>query len=171
MNGPQAIRTAARIGGFCARHLAALLVTVVVPCVLWTLAYIALLLWAIFTDSGIGGPFAYPAGLLFCFIAASAASVVLLFPSVALAEWLARRQGFPILAQIPISIAILSLLCLIIVSVIVMVGAPPSFRAASVCFGILLVAHLPPLGLYWWVAQGAPLLLSLCRRLRGIFRP
>lgn len=166
MNNSQAIRTAGRIGGFCLRHLMALLITVVVPCVLWTLAYGALLLWAMFTDGGIGGPLAYPAGLLFCFIAAIAASLVLLFPSTAIAEWLTRRQKLPILAQIPISIAILALLCLIIASVTAAGGALPSFRDASVGFGVLFIAHLLPLGLYWWISQSGPLLLSFCPRLR-----
>ncbi len=167
----QAIRTAGRIGGFCARHLTALLITVTVPCVIWTLAYVALFLWAMFTDGGIGGPLAYPAGLLFCFFAATAASLVLLFPSTALAEWLAWRQKLPIFAQLPISIAILALLCLIIPSVTVAAGALPSFRDAAFRFGVLFIAHLLPLGLYWCTAQSGPLLLSLCRRPRAVYRP
>lgn len=164
MNRSQAIQTAVGITGFCARHILALVVTVAVPCVLWTVTYFALLLWAVFTGGGIGGPLAYPAGLLFFFIAAIVASLLLLFPATALAEWFTKRRGLPILVQIPISVGILALLCMLLVAVAASVGAPPSFQGVSVGFGVLFIAHLLPLGLYWWTAQSGPLLLSLFQK-------
>jgi hypothetical protein len=166
MNRSQAIRTAVGISGFCARHFLALVITVAVPCVLWTIAYFALLLWAMITGGGIGGPLAYPAGLLFFFVAATVASLVLLLPSTALAEWFARRNGLPIIAQIPISVGILALLCFLLVAVAASVDAAPSTKSVSVGFGVLFIVHLLPLGLYWWTAQSGPLLLSLFRRWR-----
>jgi hypothetical protein len=170
MNGRQAIQTARRLGGFGVRHVLALFVTVAVLCMLWTVAYFALLLWAVFTNGGIGGPLAYPAGLMFFFVAGSVASLVLLFPSTACAEWFARRRSFPILAQLPISIVVLALLCLVLAGIGAAFGAQPSFRGVTVGFGVLFVAHLLPLGLYWWAAQSGPLLVSLFQRLAGIFR-
>lgn len=170
MNGSQTIQTAGRIGSFCARHFIALAVTVAAACVVWTVTYFALLLWAMFTDSGIGGPLAYPAGLLFFFVATTAVSLILLFPSTALAEWFARRRGFPILAQIPVSVVVIALLCLATVGVASAVGSQPTFHGVSVGFGVLFLASLVPLGLYWWAAQSVPLLLSLVHRLRGIPR-
>jgi hypothetical protein len=167
MNRSQTIQTAVGISGFCARHLLALAVTIAVPCVLWTIAYFALLLWAMVTNGGIGGPLAYPAGLLFFFVAATVASLVLLLPSTALAEWIARRRRLPILAQIPISVGILALLCFVLVCIAASVDAAPSFQGVSVGFGVLFIAHLLPLGLYWWMAQSGPLLFSLFKRLRG----
>ena len=129
--------------------------------------YLALLLWAVFTGDGIGGPLAYPAGLLFVIVAAIVACLVLLLPSTALAEWFAKRSGLPILAQIPISVAILALLCFVFIAVAASTGVPASFQGISVGFGVLFIAHLLPLGLYWWTAQSGPLLLSLFKRLRG----
>jgi hypothetical protein len=170
MNRSQAIQTAVGIGGFCARHLLALVVTVVVPCVLWTVAYFALLLWAAFTGGGIGGPLAYLGGLLFFFVAASVACLALLFPSTALVEWIARHRGWPIFAQIPISVAMLGLLGFVWVAVAAAAGVVPSFQGVSVGFGVLFVAHLVPLGIYWWTAQSGPLLLSLLKRIRGARR-
>ena len=167
MNKSQAIQTAVGISGFCARHLLALVVTIAVPCVLWTITYLALLLWAGFTGGGIGGPLAYPVGLMFVFVAAAVASLVLLLPSTALAEWFAKRCGFPILAQIPISVAILAALYFVLVAVAAAAGAPGSFQGVSVGFALLFAAHLLPLGLYWWTAQSGPLLVSLFKRLRG----
>ena len=164
MKRNQAIQTAVGISSFCARHLLALCVTIVVPCVLWTITYIALLLWAAFTDSGVGGPLAYPAGLLFLFVAVTVASLVLLLPSTALAEWIANRRGLPILAQIPISVAVLALLCLVMVTVAEAADTSSSFRGLPLGFGVLFFAHLIPLGLYWWTAQSGPLLFSLLKR-------
>lgn len=161
----QTLQTAARIGSFCARHCLALTVTVAAACVVWTVTYFALLLWAVCTDSDIGGPLAYPAGLLFSFVASTAASLILLFPSTAFAEWFARRRGFPILVQIPVSVVALALLCIIAIGIIFTVGSQPSLHGVAFSFGILFLSLLVPLGLYWWAAQSIPLLLSLMRRL------
>jgi hypothetical protein len=168
MNGSEVIQRAGRIGSFCARHLLALAVTVAAACVVWTIIYFALLLWAVFTDSGLGGPLAYPAGLLFFFVATTVVSLVLLLPSTAIAEWFARRRGLPILAQIPVSIVALALLCLVAGGIASAVGSQPTFHGVSVGFGVLFLALLMPLGLYWWAAQSIPLLLSLIHRLRDI---
>jgi hypothetical protein len=170
MNESRVIKTAGRIGSVCVRHCLALAITVLSACALWTVTYLALLLWAIFTDSGIGGPLAYPAGLLFFLLASTAAGLALFLPSTALAEWFARRQGFPILAQIPLSVAALAVLCLAVVGITSAVRAQPTLYGVSVGFSVLFFALLVPLGLYWWAAQSGPLLLSLFRRLRDIFR-
>ena len=170
INRSQAIQAAVGISGFCARHILALIVTVAVPCLLWTITYVALLLWAVFTGGGIGGPLAYPAGLLFFLVAATVASLVLLLPSTALAEWFARRRGLPILVQIPISVGVLAVLCFVLVAVAASAGAASSFQGVVVGFGMLFIAHLLPLGLYWWTAQSGPLLLSLFKRFRGTLR-
>jgi hypothetical protein len=170
MSGNQTILTAGRIGSFCARHLLAVMVMVVAACVAWTITYFALLLWALLTDGGIGGPLAYPAGLLFVFVATTAVSIGLLLPSTALAEWFSQRRGFPILAQIPLSVVALALLCLVVVGLASASGSQPTLRGISVGFGVLFVALLVPLGLYWWTAQSLSLLLSLIHRLRGMLR-
>ena len=152
MNGRHTIQITGRVGFFCARHFLALLLTVLAGCLLWTVVYFALLLWAAFAGGGLGGPLAYPAGLLFFLVAGSAASLVLLLPATALAEWFARWHGFPVLAQIPLSVAFLALLCFAAVGL-----------RSSLSFGVLFLSLLLPLGLYWWVAQSAPLALSLLR--------
>ncbi len=167
MNGSQAIQSAVRIGSFCARHFLALTVTVAAACVVWTVTYFALLVWAMFTGGGIGGPLAYPAGLLFFIAATTAACLVLLFPSTALAEWFSRRRGFPILVQIPVSVVVLALLCLIAVSIASAVGSQPTLYGVSVGFGVLFLGMLTPLGLYWWAVQSVPLFVSLVHHLRG----
>ena len=164
----QTMQTAARIGGFCARHVLALGVTVAAACVVWTVTYFALLLWAVVTGGGLGGPLAYPSGLLFFFVATTAAGLVLLFPSTVLAEWLARRRGFPVLAQIPASVAVLALLCAIGGSLVAAWRSQPPLHGVTAGGGVLFLALLVPLGLYWWAAQSGPLLLSLFRWVRSL---
>ena len=105
MNGSLSIQGAAQVGGFFGRHSVALLVTVAVACVLWTVTYFALLLWAAFTGGGLGSPASYPLGLLFVILAGTLASVTLFLPATALAEWFAHRRRLPILAP---SFALLS---------------------------------------------------------------
>ena len=156
MNSYHAIQIAGRIGFFCVRHFFASLLTVLTGCLLWTIVYFAILLWAALAGSGLGGPLAYPAGLLFFLGAGAAASSMLFFPATALAEWLARRVGLPVFAQMPLSVAFLALFCLAWVGF-----------CSSLSFGVLFLSLLFPLGFYWWAAQGASLVLSLLR----VFRP
>lgn len=112
---------------------------------------------------GIGGPLAYPAGILVVIVAATVSSLVLLLPSTALAEWFAKRRRLPVIAQIPISVAVLAVLCFVLIAVAISVDADPSFGGGAVGFGGLFIGHLLPLGLYWWTAQSGPLLFSLWR--------
>ena len=161
MNTRQTLHNAGRLGGFLARHFMALLVTVALALVLWTVTYFALLLWAGFAGGGIGSPASYPFGLLFGVVAGTLVSTTLFLPSTAFAEWIACRCGLPILAQIPITVAFFALLCLIIAAVASIIGSALSLQSISISFSVLLLVHLIPLGLYWWVAQSVPLLVSL----------
>lgn len=171
MRAHQHIRTAGRLGVFCARHCLAVAVTVAAACVVWSVAYIALLLWALLTDSGVGGPLAYPAGLLFVFLATTTASCILFFPCTALAEWFVRRRGLPMIVQIPFSVVLLALCCLIAAGIASTIGSHPAFGGSLIVFGMLFLSLLVPFGLYWWVAQSLPLFLSLIQRLRAVLRP
>jgi len=170
MNGNQSIRTAGRIGAFFARHSLAVLVTVFVPCLLWTIAYFALLIWALFSSGGMGSPVVYPIGLLLILVGGTGVAIALFLPATALAEWIGRRHGLPVLAQIPISVAILALLCVAIAAIATATGTEPTFQGFSMGIGFLFLAHLLPLGIYWWVAQSGPLLLSLLQSLRSKLR-
>lgn len=166
MHRGHAIRTTTRIGGFCARHLLATLVMVSTLCVLWTVTYFALLIWAAVSGGGLGSLASYPLGLLLALVGGTVVSLTLFLPATALAEWIAKRRGLPILAQIPISIAILAALCLLVVGIVIAAGMQATFRGIASGFTLLFLAHLPPLGLYWWVAQSGPLLVSFYKRLR-----
>jgi hypothetical protein len=93
-----------------------------------------------------------------------------LFPSTALSEWFARRRGFSILTQIPVSVATLAVLCLVTVIIASAIGSQPKLQGISIGFGFLFLTLLVPLGLYWWAAQSFPFLHSLIQRLRALLR-
>ena len=96
----------------------------------------------------------------------TATSLLLLFPATAMAEWYARRRGLPALAQIPISVVILAVLCLAIAAASIALGWRPPLYSGSADFVFSFLALLLPLGVYWWAAQSGPMLLSLVQRIR-----
>ena len=147
------------------RHSLATLVMVLVLCVLWTVTYFALLVWAAVSGGGLGSPAAYPLGLLLALVGGTVVSLTLFLPATALAEWIAKRRRLPIFVQIPISIAILAALCLLVIGIAVAAGMQASFRSGAAGFAMFFLAHLLPLGLYWWVAQSGPLLVSFFKQL------
>lgn len=171
VNGNEAIRTAGEIGIFFLRHAVATALMVLVLCLLWTFAYFALLIWAMVSGGGVGSPVVYPIGLLLCLIGGTAACFGIFFPCAAIAEWIAKRNGLPILFQIPISAAILAGGSLLIAGVIAAIDHQVTVGAAAASVGILFVTNLLPLGFYWWIAQSGPLLLSLYRKFRSLPSP
>jgi len=158
--------------GFFFRQLFASFVVVAVGSLIWTAIYISLLLWAVFSNSGIGGPLAYPAGLLFVVVASAVSVLVLLFPSSATAELIARRRNLPVLLQIPISVGFLALFCLGVVGIARLLGSKSidttGFFATA---GIIFAVELLPLALYWWMAQGGPVIMAIVKWFKADKRP
>ena len=149
---------------FVLRHGFAIAVMVITACALWTLCYLALLLWAIITNEGLGGPLAYPAGLLAFFLLSLAMSVCLYFPATAIAAGLAKKFQRSFVWQIAICIGIFALLHVIAVLVI---GEDLSHAPGERwgLYSALFCLNLIPLGLYWWCAQGWLVCLHIARGL------
>lgn len=169
MNRREFIDQAGRTGFFFARHSLAIFVTAAVACVLWTILYGVLLVWAVLAGGGIGSPVAYPLGLLAVLVGSTALAVTLLFPCTALAEWIASRRGWPIFAQIPINAGILAGICAIVVGFAALTGSEVTLGMVIIGYGGLFSAGLLPLGLYWWTMQSGPLAISLFRFVRRRF--
>lgn len=164
----RATRVAAAMASLAIRHAVASLVTIAAACAIWTVAYVALLLWAIVSNSGLGGPLAYPGGLLFAAVTAAVACLLFFFPATACAELICRRRALPILMQIPVSVAVLAALCFL-------VGVITRASTAAIPFGAsvsgfttwLFLLSLLPIGLYWWIVQAAPLVRGAINMFRG----
>ncbi len=137
---------------FFLRHLFASIISIVAAILVVVIAYFTLLIVAIVTNSGLGGPLSLPffiaaAGVLSLFYTAC-----LIFPSVALAELISQRiHSHKYLAQ-----ALLSTLMLAILIFILAIGfrtidnfeSPTLLELANYPVQIFLVLCLP-LGFYW----------------------
>lgn len=159
---------AATIASAAIRHAVASFATIAAACAIWTGAYAALLLWAIVSNSGLGGPLAYPGGLLFVAVTAAVACLVLFFPATVAAEWICRRRSLPILAQIPVSVAVLAALCSAEGAIVYSVTSAMPFGASLSSFIVwLFLLSLLPIGFYWWIAEAAPLVRAAINRIRA----
>ncbi|HSK77886.1 MAG TPA: hypothetical protein VLQ45_15655 [Thermoanaerobaculia bacterium] len=161
-------RRATPLALFGIRHAVAVLATIVAACILWTVTYAALLAWAVVTNEGLGGPLAYPGGLVAAAITAAVTSLVLFLPATALAEWICRRSHWPFLAQIPVSVAVLAAVCVpVALGVQLLREVPASAASVLQSAALLFTLSLVPIGFYWWVAQTGSLVRE---RFRGISR-
>ncbi len=144
------------ISGFFVRHLVASLVSVVAPVILWGIAYLVLLLIAIFNNTGLGGPLALPFWAVFFLIAGAISTTLLLFPSVLIAETATRHLGkWRHLAQIPVSTLALAGLIHLASQ---LAHLRPGYSESSFLFWadypwILFLALAIPLGIYWWTMK------------------
>lgn len=161
----RALRAVWRTGSFVMRHVLAMVVTIAVPCVLWTLAYFSLLGWCFLTGSAFGSPLVFPLVLFVILVGGAVVVAAFFFPSTVLAEWLVRHCSLPPLLQVPFCILVFGALCFGFSLLSVVTGPEPSAEAFFTRFGFFFLVHLLPLGGYWWVAQGGPLALSLLARL------
>lgn len=165
---PSILSFAAKAGGFFARHSLATLATAGVACALWSVTYAALLVWAVLSGGGLGGPLAYPGGLVLVALGTVMLCCGLLGPATGVAEWLVRRRRLPILVGIPASVGALVALCTLAVAAGSVARVFGSVPAAAVALAALVLSLLLPLGFYWWVAEIGPVLVSAGGSLIGM---
>jgi hypothetical protein len=161
------------VASFAIRHLAAFAATVLAACALWTATYAGLFLWALVRNSELGGPFAYPAGLVFAAAAASILSFGVYFPATSIAERICRYKSLPRIAQLPISFAVALPICLAaVLGLHVLVGSRELDRDILIRSAWLLAVAMLPLVFYWFVVRLDSLVVSGFRRLaQRAFQP
>lgn len=139
---------------FLARHFLAVVLAMGAGFVIWTLVYVVLLIIAVIADKGMGGPLAYPAGL----IAVAAACVVvgwgIFAPAVAVGAIFCGVFRMPRLAAIPV--VWLAAFGLSVGLYGCFVGAftthlMPNVWSVLKNFCLFLSV---PLGAYWWLTEG-----------------
>lgn len=138
---------------FLFKHLIALTVSVVAPIILWVITYFVLFVIAIFTNSRLGSPVALPLWALIIFLLSVLYTVILLFPSVVLAETIARIFGkWQHIAQIPISTLFLAVLVFVTSSLVRIFFYDSVINFLYwVDYPIIIFLGLTiPLGIYWW---------------------
>ena len=155
---------------FVARHLLAIPFAIVAGCILWTIAYILLLVIAVIFGKGVGGPLAFPAGI----IAILGASVIvgwgIFTPASAVGALVCKIFRWPRLAAIPVVFAsalIISYMMCWAYTVGVTTQSVPSTWMVAKSFAIFLAV---PLGVYWWILEGPGAVFDIARRRIRHFR-
>ena len=143
---------------FLAKHGMFLMLAAVAACLVWTALYFALLLWAVITDSGVGGPLAWPAGLVACVLGCAAFGLGVAIPACAVAAILRSRLRWPRMVEIPISF--LAAFALWFGWACVFHGGLPE----PLDFSISLLWLPLPLGTWWWLTEGPGAMWDALRR-------
>ena len=149
-----------KIGTFIVKHAIAAGFVIGGAVALTVALYFGFLLWAVFTNGGVGGPLALPAMILLVFIYSVGSVVVILFPITAVTELIcsrgSRRSRF---VQIPIASA---LLVTYLAAAILFLAFLRNWSLERTLRGAVThaVLQLLLLGVYWWALQGAGLVLS-----------
>ncbi len=139
---------------FAVRHLLVVLAAMVFGCVVWTALYIILLVIAVITDSGVGGPLAYPGGILLILIACALIGWGIFAPACGVGLLISRAFGLPKLAGIPIAFiaaGVLTWLMAFAFSRVFPATPAPSFGKAVLFY---LFFFPLPLGVQWWFTEG-----------------
>lgn len=148
---------------FVARHSWIVPLAAILGCVLWTIAYVFLLIVAIVWNQGVGGPLAYPAGI----IAVVGASMVLgwgvFAPASAIGAVCCRVFRLPNIAAIPVVFVSAFVLSYFFYAAYAGLAndSIPSVGTVLKNFVIFLSV---PLGVYWWLTEGPTALFDAFHR-------
>lgn len=133
---------------FAIRHALATPLAIVAGCLLWTLAYFILLLCAVIFGQGLGGPLAYPAGIIAVVVGGLVIGWGIFAPACAVGALFCGITGWSRFAAIPVVFVSGFLLSYVLVQ------------------NYALVLALP-LGIYWWATEGPGAVFEAFRRWWG----
>ncbi len=149
---------------FLIRHLLFVMLAMVAGCVVWTLVYAALLAIAVLTNQGLGGPLAYPAGILSVLGACVVIGWGVFTPSSAIGAIFCRVFRLPRLAAIPVVwLTAFGFFFVLHRAFVVSAATHPLPNLGNVLAGFATYLSLP-LGVYWWLTEGPGALFDLFRR-------
>ncbi|MBK1884865.1 hypothetical protein JIN85_20815, partial [Luteolibacter pohnpeiensis] len=152
---------------FLARHFLFVAFAMIVGCTGWTIVYFVLLAIAVVTNQGIGGPLAFPAGIIAMLAVCGFLGWGVFAPASAFGAVLCRVFRLPRIAAIPVVTMTAVLLSYAIYWVyleIVTTHSMPSMLTVLKNFTIYLSI---PLGAYWWLTEGPGALFDAFRRWIG----
>ena len=161
------MKTVLSVLTFAARHLLIVPFGIIAGCILWTIAYVLLLAVAVIWNQGIGGPLAYPAGILAIIGASIFIGWGIFAPASAIGAIFCAAFRLPRLAAIPVvfgSAFVLSFLLYQAYVVGLTTHSMPSIGVVLKNYAIFLSV---PLGAYWWVTEGPGAIFDSCRRWIG----
>lgn len=149
---------------FAARHLLVVPLAIIAGCVLWTIAYVLLLVIAVVWNQGVGGPLAYPAGI----VAIAGSAVVVgwgvFAPASAIGAVFCGMFGLPRIAAIPVVFGSAFVLSYLAYWAFIEGLTTQSMPSTWVVLRNFTVFLSVPLGAYWWVTEGPGALIDTFRR-------
>jgi len=149
---------------FSARHLLFVPVAVIAGCILWTVAYLMLLLAAIIFSQGVGGPLAYPAGVVAILGTTIVIGWGIFAPASAIGAIVCALLKLPRLAAIPIVTASAFLLSYLLYWGYIELVTTHSMPSAAVILKNFAIFLSIPLGIYWWLTEGPGAIFDAFRR-------
>lgn len=149
---------------FAARHLPVVPIAIVVGCIIWTIIYVILLLAAIIFNLGLGGPLAYPAGIIAIVVPTIVIGWGVFAPASAVGAIVCSFLKLPRLAAIPIVTAAAFGLTYLLYWGYIESVTTHSMPSALVVLKNFAVFLSIPLGIYWWITEGPGAIFDACRR-------
>jgi hypothetical protein len=149
---------------FLARHFLFVVVAMFAGCLIWTATYLVLLAIAVITAQGLGGPFAFPAGIITVVASCVFIGWGVFAPASAAASVFCGLFRLPRIAAIPVvcfTAFVFSYLNYWAYIELVTTHSMPSTSTVLKNFVIFLSV---PLGVYWWVTEGPGALFDVFRR-------
>lgn len=139
---------------FLTRHFLFVAFAMVAGCIAWTIAYLVLLVVAVVTNQGVGGPLAFPAGIIAVLAACGVLGWGVFTPASAIGAVFCRVFRLPHIAAIPVVTVAASLLSYGLYRAyigMVTTHSMPTMLTVLKNFAIYLSI---PLGAYWWLTEG-----------------
>lgn len=148
---------------FFLRHFVFGIVAMFIGCVIWTLAYFALLVFAMLTDSGVGSPFAYPAGIIGVIGMVIIFSWGLFAPACGLAAAICHFLKLSRLATLPAAWIIAASISIGLRKLL-----PATFPDSQASLAAIILTHFValalPVVLYWSLTEGPWALIAILRK-------
>lgn len=151
---------------FVIRHALAVPLAIVAGCVLWTAAYVLLLLWAMVASEGLGGPLAYPAGIVAVVVGGALIGWGIFAPACAAGALFCSLLRISRFAAIPVVFVVGFLVSYLICWAYngwITTSPMPSFGTIGASYAMFLSV---PLGAYWWITEGPGAIYVAFRRWR-----
>jgi len=154
---------------FALRHFVFVVIAAFAGCGVWTIAYLVLLVIAVFTDPGVGGPLAFPAGIIAVVTSCGFIGWGIFTPASAVGAIFCALARLPRIAAIPVvwvvAFGLSYLFYWAALGLLVVSETMPSLWTMLKNFGLFLSV---PLGIYWWLTEGTGAIFDKFRR--WIFR-
>lgn len=164
------VKALASITGFAARHFLAVVLGAFIGCIFWTLLYLGLLIYAMFSGGGLGGPLAYPGGIIAIIVGCVVIGWGIFAPASGIGRLFCRLFKLPKIAAIPfvfVSAFAISALVFHLTDGLGSSSSSTPFWVMLENFSLFLAV---PLGAYWWLTEGPGAMIDAIRRLISKWR-